>query len=57
MSSLDRVQYNAHVALHMQLILILQLLYSADPSTMQWERCAQCGLWLKYTLILVLLLV
>jgi hypothetical protein len=45
MSSLDRVQYNAHVALHMQLILILQLLYSADPSTMQWESMRN---WLEH---------
>ncbi|KAG0703072.1 hypothetical protein DFH29DRAFT_804090 [Suillus ampliporus] len=35
---LDRVQYNAHVAIHIQQILILQLLYSAHPSTKQWER-------------------
>jgi len=41
-SNLDHVQYNAHVAIHMQLILILQLLYSAHRSTKQWERCAQC---------------
>lgn len=38
-SSTDHVQYNAHVAIHMQLILILQLLYSAHP---RWARCAQC---------------
>ncbi|KAG1738617.1 uncharacterized protein EDB91DRAFT_1249139 [Suillus paluster] len=36
-SNLDRVQYNAHVAIHIQQILILQLLYSAHPSTKQWE--------------------
>jgi tetratricopeptide (TPR) repeat protein len=36
MSNLDRVQYNAHVAIHVQLILILQLLYSAHPSMMRW---------------------
>jgi hypothetical protein len=54
MSNLDRVQYNAHVAIHVQLILILQLLYSAHPSMMRWTRCAQCGLWLKSALILLL---
>lgn len=40
MSNLDRVQYNAHVAIHMQLILILQLLHSAQRSAMKWERWA-----------------
>jgi hypothetical protein len=40
MSNLDCAQYNGHVAIHMQLIFILQLLYSAHPSTMQWERWA-----------------
>ncbi|KAG1825456.1 uncharacterized protein BJ212DRAFT_276627 [Suillus subaureus] len=45
MSNLDRAQYNAHVAIHMQLILILQLLYSAHPSTMQWESMRD---WLEH---------
>ncbi|KAG2360020.1 hypothetical protein BDR07DRAFT_1487588 [Suillus spraguei] len=36
-SSLGHVHYNAHVAIHMQLILILQLMYSAHPSMKQWE--------------------
>ncbi|KAG2070722.1 hypothetical protein BDR04DRAFT_1076592 [Suillus decipiens] len=36
-SNLDRMQYNAHVAIHVQLILILQLLHSAHPSTEQWQ--------------------
>ncbi|KAG1841504.1 hypothetical protein F4604DRAFT_1598121 [Suillus subluteus] len=38
MSNSDHVRYNAHVGIHMQLILILQLLYSAHPSTMRWRR-------------------
>ncbi|KAG1719467.1 hypothetical protein EDB19DRAFT_2045105 [Suillus lakei] len=44
-SNLDRVQYNAHVAIHMQLILILQLLYSAHPTTKQWESMRD---WLEH---------
>jgi len=39
-SKLDRVQYNAHVAIHIQQILVLQLVYSADPDLKRWERCA-----------------
>jgi hypothetical protein len=54
MSNLDRAQYNAHIAILMQLILILQFLYSALPNMMRWKRCVQCGLWLKYILILLL---
>ncbi|KAG1738629.1 uncharacterized protein EDB91DRAFT_1347576 [Suillus paluster] len=37
MSNLGRVQYNAHVAIHLQYMLILQLLYSAHPHTKQWK--------------------
>ncbi|KAG2109745.1 uncharacterized protein F5147DRAFT_150627 [Suillus discolor] len=44
-SNMDRVQYNAHVAIHIQLILILQLLYSAHPSTKQWESMRD---WLEH---------
>ncbi|KIK41852.1 hypothetical protein CY34DRAFT_84670 [Suillus luteus UH-Slu-Lm8-n1] len=44
-SKLDRAQYNGHVAIHMQLIFILQLLYSAHPSTMQWESMRD---WLEH---------
>ncbi|KAG2063708.1 hypothetical protein BDR04DRAFT_1163389 [Suillus decipiens] len=44
-SSLGHVQYNAHVAIHMQLILILQLLYSAHPSMKQWESMRD---WLEH---------
>ncbi|KAG1741835.1 uncharacterized protein EDB91DRAFT_1247889 [Suillus paluster] len=36
-SNLGHVQYNAHVAIHLQQILILQLLYFACPSTKQWK--------------------
>ncbi|KAG2034294.1 hypothetical protein BDR03DRAFT_1093813 [Suillus americanus] len=45
MSNLDRAQYNAQVAIHMQLILILHLLYSADPSTIHWESMRD---WLEH---------
>ncbi|KAG1889227.1 hypothetical protein F4604DRAFT_1950186 [Suillus subluteus] len=45
MSDLNRAQYNAHVAIHMQLILILQLLYSAHPSMMRWKSMRN---WLEH---------
>ncbi|KAG1841503.1 hypothetical protein F4604DRAFT_1961164 [Suillus subluteus] len=45
MSNLDHAQYHAHVTIHMQLILILHLLYSADPSTIQWESMRD---WLEH---------
>ncbi|KAG2160213.1 uncharacterized protein EDB93DRAFT_46990 [Suillus bovinus] len=44
-SNMDRTQYNTHVAIHMQLILILQLLYSAHPSSKQWESMRD---WLEH---------
>ncbi|KAG1738625.1 uncharacterized protein EDB91DRAFT_1137833, partial [Suillus paluster] len=37
MLNLGRMQYNAHVAIHLQQMLILQLLYSAHPHTNQWK--------------------
>ncbi|KAG1764093.1 hypothetical protein EV702DRAFT_1283367 [Suillus placidus] len=45
MSNLDRAQYHGRVAIHMQLILILQLLYSAHPSTIEWESMRY---WLEH---------
>ncbi|KAG2132368.1 hypothetical protein DEU56DRAFT_981701 [Suillus clintonianus] len=44
-SNLNRMQYNAHIAIYMQIILILQLLYSAHPSTKQWESMRD---WLEH---------
>ncbi|KAG2034062.1 hypothetical protein BDR03DRAFT_993883 [Suillus americanus] len=45
MSNLCRVKYNAHVAIHLQLILILQFLYSAEPSIMRWRSMRN---WLEH---------
>ncbi|KAG1829533.1 hypothetical protein DFJ58DRAFT_737317 [Suillus subalutaceus] len=45
MLNLNHAQYNAHVAIHMQLILILQLLYSAHPNMMRWKSMRN---WLEH---------
>ncbi|KAG1864912.1 hypothetical protein F4604DRAFT_1683323 [Suillus subluteus] len=45
MSNLNHARYNAHVAIHMQLILILQLLYSAHPNMMRWKSMRN---WLEH---------